>query len=354
MAEIREHELYKDDLCYIVSQDLPWEKLDGAAVFITGATGLIGTELVDALMLRNEKYGSSISIVAAGRSEEKAKERFGKYYGKNGFTFFPCDVNKGIDKIPGKADYVIHAASNTHPMQYSTDPIGTIMTNIEGTKNVLEFARQAGAKRTVFTSSVEVYGENRGDTEYFDEKYFGYIDCNTLRAGYPEGKRAGEALCQAYRKQYGMDVVIPRLSRTYGPTMSKGDSKAVAQFINKGAAGEDIILKSEGSQLYSYSYAADAVTGILYVMLKGEDGEAYNIADEKSDITLKDLSSLIADAVGRKVIFDLPSETERAGYSTATKALLSNEKIKTLGWKAGYDIKNGMERTIRILRESTW
>ena len=262
MVEIKEHPLYQEDMKYICELPIPWEKLTGKRIFLSGATGLIGTLLVDSLMLKNRLEGSNIEIIGAGRSREKAAARFGGYENDPLFHFQCCDVNKEIE-AKGHYDYVIHAASNTHPRQYAEDPVGTIMTNIEGTKNILDLAERTNAERTVFLSSVEVYGENRGDVEYFDEGYCGYIDCNTLRAGYPEGKRAGEALCQAYRKAHGMDIVIPRLSRTYGPTMSDSDSKAIAQFLKKGIAGEDIILKSEGTQLYSYSYAADAVAGIL-------------------------------------------------------------------------------------------
>ena len=209
----------------------------------------------------------------------------------------------------GPADYLIHAASNTHPMQYSQDAIGTIATNITGTQNLLEYAVSHKTKRCCFLSSVEIYGENRGDTEKFEENYLGYIDCNTVRAGYPESKRLGEALCNAYRQTHNLEFVISRLSRVYGPTMLLTDSKAIAQFIKKAAAGEDIILKSEGNQKYSYTYVTDAASAILYTLLKGETGKAYNAADDQSDITLKDMAAYLARLAGSRVIFQLPEET---------------------------------------------
>lgn len=128
---------------------------------------------------------------------------------------------------------MFHCASNTHPRDYAADPIGTVLTGVVGTKNALDYAVLCGAKRSVFLSSVEIYGENRGDTDKFSEDYLGYIDCNTLRAGYPEGKRAGEALCQAYIEKYGMDIVIPRICRVYGPSMLKTDSKALASLSKR-------------------------------------------------------------------------------------------------------------------------
>lgn len=218
---------------------------------------------------------------------------------------------------------------------------------------MLEFAEKHNAIRCVFTSSNEIYGENRGDAELFDEHYCGYIDSNTMRAGYPESKRCSEALCQAYIKQKNMDIVIPRPTRSYGPTMLMSDTKAISQFIKNGISGEDIVLKSAGTQYYSYTYVADAVTGILIALLKGECGEAYNISDVKFDIMLKDLAAIIARIAGKQVVFEIPDEVEKAGYSKATKARLDGSKLHGLGWKAKYDIKSGMERTIRILKDIT-
>ena len=189
------------------------------------------------------------------------------------------------------------------------------------------------------------------DVELFSEDYCGYINSNTMRAGYPESKRCGEALCQAYKAQKDLDVVVFRFTRSYGPTMLMSDTKAISQFIKKGVAGEDIVLKSEGNQYYSYQYAADSVSGLLYILLCGENGEAYNIAEEHSDITLRDLAAIIAHINGKDVVFEIPDAVEAAGYSTATKARLDGTKLKALGWQPRYDIKNGIERTISVLKE---
>lgn len=341
-----DNSLYIEDINYIVGLDLPWEKLQGKSVLLSGATGLVGSFLVDVLLSKE----LDCTVYALGRSEEKAKIRFSKWSNDEHLIFIPYDINKPFVRDDlGIVDYVLHMASNTHPMQYSTDPIGTITTNIIGVQNMLEFAVEHHAARFAFTSSNEIYGENRGDVEMFAEDYCGYINSNTMRAGYPESKRCGEALCQAYKAQKGLDVVIPRLTRSYGPTMLMTDTKAISQFIRKGIAGDDIVLKSAGTQYYSYTYVADAVSGLLYVLLKGESGEAYNISDERSDIMLKDLAAIIAGIAGKQVVFEIPDAIEAAGYSTATKARLDGSKLKRLGWKAKYDIKRGMERTIRIL-----
>ena len=347
------NEYYMEDVRRTAQLPLPWDRFRDKAVLLSGATGMVGSFLIDVIMERNERNGMNCRVYALGRSEEKARTRFGERCDHPLFSFIPYDINRPFvrDDI-GTVDFVLHLASNTHPMQYSTDPIGTITTNIIGLQNMLEFACAHGAERFAFASSNEIYGENRGDAELFGEDYCGYIDCNTLRAGYPESKRCGEALCQAYMKQKGIDVCIPRLTRSYGPTMLMSDTKAISQFIRKGIAGEDIVLKSAGTQYYSYTYVADAVSGLLTVLLLGNSGEAYNIADEASDMQLKDLAALIAENAGRKVVFEIPDAVEAQGYSKATKARLDGSKLRTLGWKPVYDLRSGIRRTMEILRQN--
>ena len=300
---------------------------------------------------RNRVHSMCCSIWALGRNEEAARKRFFRYLDSPWFYFVPHDINDSLEgKMDEAFDYILHLASNTHPVAYATNPVATITANVLGTDHLLRYAVSHKAKRFVFASSNEVYGENRGDVEFFKETYCGYINSNTLRAGYPESKRCGEALCQAYHKELGIDVVIPRFTRSYGPTMLMSDTKAVSQFIRNGIRGQDIVLKSEGNQYYSYTYAADAAAGLLTVMLCGKCGEAYNIADSKSDITLRDLSHFIAGLCNTKVIFEIPDAVEKAGYSTATKARLDGSRLKGLGWSMKYDIRTGIERTIDIMR----
>ena len=246
-------EIYADDVTYIASGDLPWDSLSGKDVLVTGATGMVGSVLTDVLASRMETSGFTLTAMSRGR--QSLEDMFACHVSKDGFSVCAHDVNLPMDR---SYDVIFHCASNTHPLQYSTDPIGTITTNVIGLRNLLEAS--TGKGRFVFCSSVEVYGQNRGDTDSFGESYCGYLDCNTVRAGYNESKRVGEALCQAYGSQKGIDFVIPRLSRLYGPSMRKGDTKAISQFITRAAEGSDIILKSKGDQLFSYCYAASTAS----------------------------------------------------------------------------------------------
>ncbi len=343
--------LYIEDLDTCLGSILNLDHLRGKSVLITGATGMIGSFIVDALMRANHKLDLNCTVMAMGRNSGKGQARFQQHWSDANFIFVQHDVNIPLGEDVPTGDYVIHSASTTHPVAYATEPVSTITTNIFGTCNLLDYiSKRAPHARFVLTSSVEIYGQNRGDTEYFDETYCGYIDCNTLRAGYPESKRLSEALCQAYVKEKGVDYVSARIPRTYGPTMLMSDTKALSQFIKKGLSGEDIVLKSKGDQFFSYAYVADTASAILSIMLTGKTGVAYNIADNQSDITLRDLAQLVADTSGTALRFELPDAVEAAGFSTATRAVLDASCLKSLGWRTSYNIRTGIQRTLSILQ----
>jgi len=346
------NKLYQEDIGAVASGSIDWGKLKNKSILITGATGLIGTFLVDLLMYRNSKYDDNIIIYAVNRSKEKALARFKKYFDSPFFISIQKDIQNTFD-LDVHIDYIIHGASNTHPLVYATEPINTILLSVLGTKSILDFAVANQVKRTLFLSTVEIYGENRGDVEIFDESYCGYIDCNTLRAGYSEGKRAAESLCQGYIKEKGLDVIIARACRVYGPTMGNDDSKAIAQFIKNVVNEEDITLKSKGEQQYSYCYVADICSALLVLLASGKNGEAYNISDTNNDnnLSLFQITTILSEYTGKKVIFEIPSLLESAGFSKATKALLDSSKLRSLGWESRYPIKDGIIRTVNILRD---
>lgn len=344
---------WKKEIEEICMEDFPWEQLRNRSIMIVGATGLIGRCMIDILMCKNRQEQLNCKVIAVSRSRKKAIQYFPKeYFTSTNFCYIEHDITKECEHLDiQKVDYILHMASNTHPIAYASKPIDTIVTNVYGTNNLLKLGVRCGMQRFVFLSSVEIYGENKGDIEKFDENYMGILNSNTLRAGYPESKRVGEALCQAYIKEKQMDAVIVRLPRVFGPTMLEEDSKAVAQFIKKAIGGENIVLKSNGKQYYSFLYVIDAVMGIFSVMLKGECGEAYNMADEICDATLGEMASYAAKYGNSKVVYEVPDENEKAGYSVATKARLTNGKVLKLGWKAQYSAERGVRNTIKVLRE---
>jgi len=350
MRTLYENADYRADLDRLASLPLPWERFANKNVLLSGAGGMIGSVFVDTLMVKNRE-GLGCRIFALTRDLDAASARFSLWTEDRRLQILPCDVNRPLDLPLGRADFVLHLASNTHPMQYASSPVATVMTNVLGLDHLLSFAAEHGAERFAFASSNEIYGNSREDVP-FREDDLGYLNCNTLRAGYPESKRCGEALCQAYRAETGLDVVIPRFTRSYGPTMRVSDTKALSQFIKKAAAGEDIVLKSAGEQHYSFTHASDAAAGLLYVLTLGQCSEAYNVADEASDTRLRDAAAICAAAAGTRVVFDVPEESESRGYSTAVNARLCGDKLKALGWKAWYTLQTGLESTITALRES--
>lgn len=353
MNHLINNRIYQPDIIQSANMKLPWEKFNSKTLLVTGATGMIASVIIDIFMYRNRNTAQEcekVHIIAISRSEQKARKRFDAYWNDTCFTYSSHDITTPLPELGG-IDYILHAASNTHPRAYATDPIGTITANVQGTYHLLDYTSMHQCERFFFFSSVEIYGENKNDVDKFGEDDLGYIDCNTTRAGYPESKRLGEALCNAFAAQKEQNFIIGRFSRVYGPTMSQEDSKAIAQFIRKATAGEDIVLKSEGNQLYSYTYVVDAAAAALCLLLKGKSGSAVNIADSASDMKLKDLAQLLAKEAGTKVIFELPDSTEKAGYSTATKAVLDTTKIEQLGWKAFTSMEQGLHKTVKILRD---
>ena len=346
MAEInKQHPLYQEDLQYILKTD-GFEQLHGKRFLITGATGLLGTCLIDALMLANQQ-GAEIDTYAVGRSKEKATPRLGEYYDDTHFHFLEQDVRRPFPTLL-QVDYIIPLASNTHPLAYAQYPIETIDINVLGASNALQMAVEQGAT-VLYPSSVEVYGNARGNDQ-FTEDYTGQLNLSTARACYTESKRLSEALCQSYIAERGANVKIARLSRIFGPTMLMRDSKASSQFLLKALNDEDIVLKSKGEQLYSYTYAADAVSALLYILLHGTTGTPYNVACEACNVQLKAFAKYCAEWAQKEVVFDLPSETEQKGYSVATRALLDTKRLQALGWAPHYAMQDAVNRTLSILR----
>lgn len=343
-----ESDVYNQDLQTAIGCVTGLEALRSSAVLITGATGLIGSFLTDMLVAYDRDTGAGITVYASGRSKKRLEERFGQS-GGNALRLVEYDVNTPAD-FPFSADYIIHAASNAYPAAFAGDPVGTIMGNILGAANLLDYAKSCGAKRFVFVSSGEVYGRAPESVRAFREDFSGYVDPTQPRSCYPASKRAAETLCVSYQAQYGTDAVIVRPCHTYGPNATRQDNRANVQFVNSALAGEDIVLNSPGLQLRSYCYVADCASAILSVMLKGKSGEAYNIANREATATIAGFAREVAAYTGRKVVFSVPDAAAKAQQTFIPHAVLDSEKLYSLGWAGQYPLKKGVAHTIDALR----
>lgn len=341
MAEIS---AYQQDLLQVFSQELPWEKLSGCNILVTGATGLIGGCLVETLMMNP---GRDYHVYASGRNEERARKRFVDYANDRAFHFIRYDVMTPLESDV-RFDFIIHAASNGSPNFFAQKPVEVMKSNLYGAVNLMEYGLLHGMKRMLFVSSGEVYGE--GDGRVFSEDYSGYVDCTKPRSCYPTSKRAAETLCVSYADEYGADVVIARPCHTYGPHFTEQDNRVYAQFIRNVLCGEDIVMKSTGEQFRSWCYVVDCASALLYILLKGEKSHAYNIADDQSSISIRELAETVAKIGGKKVLIDVPDDNEKKGFNVVSKSVFSTVKLEKLGWSPQTPIKDGIEHTINELK----
>ena len=335
------------------SSFIKWEKLDGKTVFITGATGFIGSSLIRGIMHRNMQLGGKIKIAAMVRNRARAEEMFAEYLGTGLMDFSVGDVCEPV-KYEGDVHYVIHCASNAAPKDYAADPVGTMKTNFFGTFGLLEFAKEKNAEKFLYVSTIEIYG-NTSDGETPEDGY-GYIDAVNTRSCYPISKKACETAAVCFSAQHGLNVSVGRLSYIFGAGMKKNDSKVVAILARAAAKREEMVLKSKGEQLRSYTYISDAVTGLLAVLLEGEDRQAYNIASSLCVTTIAGMGKTLEEIYfdeGVRLRFDLPTEDEKSKFSPIRDSVLSNKKLKELGWTDKTDLKEGLRRMTESIAEDS-
>ncbi len=349
---IRYCESYWEDVDRVLACVPNLEKIKGQSVLITGGTGMICSSLVDLLLCYNLHARAEVCIILAGRSKERTCARFAGFEEGKDFFFLPYDAAAQDDKAQQmmniNADYVVHGSSNADPAILTVEPVETMLANMIGLNRLLDEACKGQSKRLLYISSSEVYGNrsSREDESPYIEEDYGYVDILNPRAAYPCAKRAAEALCVSYGTEYGFDTVIVRPGHIYGPSITKTDSRASAQFTRSAAAGENIVIKSAGTQLRSYCYTLDCASAILTVLLNGKTGNAYNISNRNSVVTIRDVAEALAKAGGINVIFEEASRQEKAGYNLMSNSSLNAEKLESLGWKALFGLEEGTQKTL--------
>ena len=329
MRQWTEDEILQQDLERIAADDsIDWEKLRGARILVTGATGLIGGLVAKALIAAGEARDLKLHVLAVVRSKEKAKQQ-----------------------LP--VDYIFHGASVTASKDFVEHPVETILTTLKGTEHLLELAREKQVRSMVYLSSMEVYGVVDPEHWNVKETDYGYIDPLQVRSSYSEGKRMAEGLCGAYAHEYHVPVKTARLAQTFGAGISRQENRVFAQMARSILKGEDIVLHTDGSKAHCYCYTSDAVRGLLTILLEGKAGEAYNVSNEATFGTIREMAEMLVrnyPKSGSELIFDIPEDVAKLGYAPTSRMLINAGKLHSLGWVPEYDLPQMFERLLASMR----
>lgn len=329
-----------------------FSQLQGKQILITGATGLAGSAITELLIRYNETRQGRIGILAAGRSSERMRARFAEFFDRDYFTFLPYDATEGAFQPDVHADFIIHGGANSSPNRIVEEPVETMTANILGLLGLLQYAKRTGAERLLFISSSEVYGKKETDAP-FRETDSGAVDLLNLRSSYTIGKQAAETLCASFADEYGVNVVIVRPGHIYGPTATRDDMHVSSAWAYAAANGENLVMKSDGMQLRSYVHCLDLATAILTVLLRGESGNAYNISNPASVVSIRDMAALLAKAGNTKLIREEADATEKKAFNPMKNSSLDSAKLEALGWHGIFDAESGFSETVEVIREKT-
>jgi UDP-glucuronate decarboxylase len=347
------NKIIEEDLKNIIDGPLPWDAFSGKTVLITGANGFIAAYIVETLLYLNERNGGKkpTRVICLVRNKKRALQRFSHYKNRKDIVFWVQDVCAPI-RHKEKIDYIIHAASHATPSKYGIDPVGTLMPNVIGTYNLLEFARRQHLKAFLFISVGEVYSNLNTGAEKIKESYIGRVDSLAVRSCYAESKKMGETMCICWSHQYGIPVKIVRLFHTYGPGMQLGDGRVHSDFVDDVVKNKNIVIKSDGSAVRTFNYVADTVSGFFTVILKGRTNQAYNVGSDRM-ISIEELARTIARlssyTFDRKLEISKDTRDQGNRYLPSANKLLCPDtaKIKSLGWRPKYTLDEGFVRTIR-------
>jgi nucleoside-diphosphate-sugar epimerase len=339
-------QVLRADLYDIVSDsNIPWSELQDSTMLVTGATGLVGGALIRALAAANAQYQLHLRLLAHGRNQNRGAVLAAEC----GVEFVDGDIRKAyaVADITDEINYVIHGAALTKSSEMVAQPVEVMATAVDGTRNILNSARDWNCESLVYLSSMEIYGQT--ELTEVGESDLGYLDLTAPRSSYPESKRFCESLCATYAAQYGVPVKIARLAQTFGAGTPPDDTRVFAQFARSAAAGENIVLHTAGTSRGNYCYISDTVRGLLTILLKGKNGDAYNIANPDASGTIREMAELVANEVcgGKiKVVINVPKDLPMRGYAPEVGYTLNADKLKALGWEPKFGLAEMYQRIL--------
>lgn len=331
-----------------------FQKFQNKTVFISGATGLLGSQLAKALLCANRMLGTDCKVLAFVRSRQKAEKVFGGLLTRGDLALVTGDIMQPVSH-DGPIDYIVHGASATSSRYFVSNPVETILTAVNGTVNMLELAKEKQAAGFLYLSSLEVYGTPAADAGKITESYSGYIDPLKVRSSYSEGKRMVECLCAAYASQHHVPVKIARLSQTFGAGVEYDDGRVFEEFARCALEKRDIVLHTKGQTVRSYCYTKDAVEAMLLILTEGECGTAYNVTNMDTKISIADMAQLVCDTfsqAGIRVTFDMPEDVASFGYNPEMVIALDSSRLMALGWKPATGLKQMFIRLADSMRIS--
>lgn len=342
--------VFQEDMEYIFHSDsIEWDKLKNAAFFITGGTGLIGSTIIRALFYASKKAGLNLSVLALVRDEQKAERMFSSELQEGCALNFVCGSAEQIPVFPERIDYIIHGASPTASNYFVNHPVETLRTAVFGMMNLLELAREKQVRGIVYLSSMEAYGRV-DDEQPLTEDRLGYIDPRNVRSSYSEGKRTCETICASYASEYEIPVKVVRLAQTFGPGVAYDDKRVFAMMARCALEKTDIRLLTRGTSRHPYLYTAQAVTGILTVLLKGEAGQVYNVANPETYCSIYEMGRLVADQIAQGTIDVLVAENDDCGsYPPPSFLNLDISAVRALGWHPDHDLLWMYQRLMKTM-----
>ena len=337
---------YRDDLKEIASS-IEMKQFSNCTFLFTGGLGLICSAIVDFLVEYELANQIGLRIIVAARDRDRFEEKYGEYSFTDFMQYDAIDEFKCENTI----DYIIHGAGLASPEKYTSAPVETMLSNINGINSLLKYSKNHTVKRIIYISSSEVYGTKDNEIPFFENDY-GCIDIDSIRSSYPVAKRASEVLCRSYFSEYGIDVVIVRPGHIFGPSATEKDKRISSVFAFKAARGEALELKSSGLQKRSYMYSLDCAKAILIVLMNGVSGESYNIAAE-TVTTIREMALCYANAGGVSLLAVEPTITEIKNFNPMNNAMLNIDKLLKLGYHDTFTVKEGFAHTVRVLKDVT-
>ena len=344
------NKILEKDIEELISQRKYFEPFENSSILVTGATGLLGSILIKSILSYAKQNQKKIIVYAACRSKEKFEKVFEDYIYDNLNPIYSDITSIDISSI--EIDYIVHGASITDSKTFVEKPVETISIALDGTRNLLQQCVGKKLQGFVYLSSLEVYGSFNSleGIKNVTENEAGYINVLSVRSSYSEGKKMVENICAAYASEYKIPVKIVRLCQTFGAGVEYNDNRVFAQFARAVIEHKDIVLKTKGETIRNYCYTTDAVSGILTVLAKGSVGEAYNIANIQTTISIANMANLFCSLYpdsNSKVVFDIKEDVEKLGYNPVIKLQLDSSKLVALGWTAVVDFENMCKRLVQ-------